>query len=88
MTIHASEINVRAVKQAKLRMDSTIIVTGSITVILTGSLTMSHAEIRQNTHVTAQSITVEASRNAIIGPDTVINIRSNDSAFNRKLYRK
>jgi hypothetical protein len=41
LTVHAGEINVRALKEAKLGMDSNYIVTGPITVISTGDLTTS-----------------------------------------------
>ena len=74
LTLHANEIYVQALKEAKIGMNINAYINGSVTLISTGDTTSSHATINQNAHVTAANMLLQASRNASVGKNAIVNV--------------
>ncbi|OGF64989.1 MAG: hypothetical protein A2Y62_02555 [Candidatus Fischerbacteria bacterium RBG_13_37_8] len=72
--IHSTQIYIRALKEAKIGMDSVVEVTGEVKILSTGNLSSSDAIVRQGTELTATSLQIEASREAAIGESTTITV--------------
>jgi len=74
LTLHADELYVQALKEAKIGMNINAYVNGTTSLISTGDTVSSHATINQNAHIISANMLLQASRNASIGKNAVVNV--------------
>ena len=72
LTLVADDIEVQALQETTIGLDSTVTVDGPLMLISTGNLPSSNAIVRQGSEVNAGEIHLIASRGASLGPSTVI----------------